>query len=90
MSSEVAAPSRLKVEVNYTGILKPVAYEPHEHVRAIFERACNEFGIPESERGSLGLYLPDATDSIPLDVSAEQAGIRPDATLTLRGPAGGG
>lgn len=90
MSSETAAPSRLKVDVNYTGIVKPLTYESHEHVRAIFERACNEFGIPESERGPLGLYLPDATDPIPLDVSAQQAGIRPETTLILRGPAGGG
>jgi hypothetical protein len=85
MQSAPVAPHKLAVSVLYNGITKTLDYEPHEQGRALFERACQEFGIPGQERDALTLYQSDGTTEVPLDVPVEQGGVKPDTTIILRG-----
>jgi hypothetical protein len=89
-STAATAPSRLAVQVIYNGVPQGLAYEPHERARALFEQACNAFGIPAGEREQLALYQPDNTTEVPLDSSVEEAGVKPDTTLILRPREAGG
>jgi hypothetical protein len=79
------APARTIVNVTYNGMTRPVDYNLHEQGRALFQRACETFGIPGHERDSLALYLPDNSTEVPPDLPVEQGGVQPNATLILRG-----
>ena len=91
MSSETAAPSRLKVDVNYNALTEVLHFTEHELGHALFEHACERFGIPRESRAELALYLPDNTTEVAADLPVGQGGVRPDTTLILRprGPGGG-
>jgi len=91
MSSETAAPSRPKIDVNYNALTEVLHFTEHEHGHALFEHACKKFGIPRESRAELALYLPDNTTEVPADLPVEQGGVKPDTTLILRprGPGGG-
>lgn len=91
MSSEIAAPNRLKVDVNYNALTEALHFTEHELGHALFEHACKKFGMPRESRAELALYLPDKTTEVPPDLTAEQGGVKPDTTLILRprGPGGG-
>ena len=89
MDAEVAAeqghasnPGQLTVTVSYNGLDQEVRYNPHAQVRAIYEHALHEFGIPPNMQG-LGLFT-EAGVQLSLDSSAEAAGIQPGARLQLR------
>jgi hypothetical protein len=86
VAQETEAPSKLKVDVIYNAVSRPFDYRPHERARALFEQATNEFQIPPAERENVRLYLPDDTTEVDLGLSLEQAGVKPDSTLTLRSP----
>lgn len=90
MSTEAAAPTRLKVDVIYNAVTRAFEYRPHERGRALFEHAEREFHIPPPERENLRLYLPDDTTEVDLELPLERAGVKPDTTLTLRPPSSGG
>lgn len=84
MATETKAPSKLKVGVLYNGLTEEFPYVAQQRARALFQKACAEFGIPPGQRGALGLYLPDDATEVNLDASLEQAGVEPDTTLILR------
>jgi hypothetical protein len=84
VSSEAAAPTKLKVEVIYNGMEHPLHYTEHELGHALFEQACHAFHIPPPERGALALYLPDNSTEVKPDITVEQAGVKPDTKLILR------
>jgi hypothetical protein len=90
MTSETVAPPHLKVDINYAGVPRLVAYHPHELARHLYDEAFREFHIPDGERGDLVLYLPDNTTEINPDVTEEKAGVVPDTTLVLRPRGAGG
>lgn len=84
MSSEAAATTKLKVEVVYNGMEHPLHYTEDEFGHVLFEHACHAFEIPPPERGALALYLPNNSTEVKPDVTAEQAGVKPDTKLILR------
>jgi hypothetical protein len=90
MTTAAAAPTKLKVDVIYNAVTRAFEYRPHEHGRALLRHAEHEFHIPQSERENLRLYQPDDTTEVDLEMPLERAGVKPDTTLTLRAPAGGG
>jgi hypothetical protein len=90
MTVETAAPPNLKVDVNYVGVTRPVAYHPHELARHLYNEAFRHFHVPDGERDNLVLYLPDNTTEINPDVAQEKAGVLPDTTLVLRPRGAGG
>ena len=87
---ETAAPSKLKVNVNYNAITEVLHFTEHELGRTLFERACEKFGIPRPARAELALYLPDNSTEVPPDLPVQQGGVKPDTTLILRGRGPGG
>jgi hypothetical protein len=84
MESTTSPTARLAVEVMYKGVTERLGFSARDRARALFERACNEFGIPAAERERLALYLGDCNTEVNVDPSVEQAGVKPDTTLTLR------
>jgi hypothetical protein len=90
MPTDTVVPTELKVGVNYIGAVLSFTYRPHERGRALLVEAESEFHIPPAERQNLRLYLPDDSTEVDLEQSLEQAGVKPDTTLTLRPPASGG
>lgn len=81
---QAEAAVHLEVGVLYNGMTRNVRYHPRELGRALFERACHVFEIKPPERGPLALFLPDNATEVRPDVTAEEAGVRPDTTLILR------
>lgn len=90
MSTAAVAPTKLKVDIIYNAVTRAFDYRPHERGRALLDHAEHEFHIPPPERENLRLYLPDDTTEVDLELPLERAGVKPDTTLTLRAPAGGG
>lgn len=84
MATGAAAPSKLKVEVFYNGLIEDLQYVAHERARALFEQACGRFGIPPAERDALALYMPDDTTEVNLDSSLADAGVESGTRLILR------
>jgi hypothetical protein len=79
-----------QVKITYNGTTVAFDYKPHEASRALYQHAFHEFGVPESEREALALYLPDNTTEVDPQLSVDKAGVQPETTLILRPRGAGG
>lgn len=81
-TQEQTAPVGFAVEIDYNGLVKEVNGEPQEKVRALLERAENEFKITQNRHtlalfNASGVELNDA-------LSLREAGVTDGDELLLR------
>lgn len=70
------------VTVTYNGDDKILGYTPDEKVRAVLDRALNEFHVT-SNRHLMGLFTEGNTE-LPDDSTMSEAGVEPGELLVLR------
>ena len=70
------------VVVTFNGEDRTLAYQPHEQVEAVLNRALNEFGIQEN-RHVMSLFT-EAGVELDDHSSMEEAGVKPGDVLVLR------
>jgi hypothetical protein len=76
------AVKRDTVTVTYNGTDKLIEYRPDEKVRAVLDRALDEFHIT-SNRHLMGLFT-EGNVELPDDATMSAAGVKPGELLVLR------
>lgn len=76
------AVKRDTVTITYNGNDKVVEYRPEEKVRAVLDRALDEFHIT-SNRHLMGLFT-EGNVELPDDATMSAAGVKPGELLVLR------
>jgi hypothetical protein len=80
MATEVA--SRTAVRVTYNGAVDELAYQPHEHVKALLQRSIAHFHVTDNQH-LLSLFN-EAGQELPDESTLEDAGVKPGDLLILR------
>lgn len=70
------------VRVTYNGVVKDLAYQPHEQVNALLQRAVHVFGITANAH-LLSLFNENGQE-LPDNESVQSAGVEPGDLLILR------
>jgi hypothetical protein len=76
------AVKRDTVTVTYNGTDKLIEYRPDEKVRAVLDRALDEFHVT-SNRHLMGLFT-EGNVELPDDATMSAAGVKPGELLVLR------
>lgn len=76
------AVKRDTVTVTYNGNDKVIEYRPDEKVRAVLDRALDEFHV-NSNRHLMGLFT-EGNVELPDDATMSAAGVKPGELLVLR------
>lgn len=76
------AVKRDTVTVTYNGNDKVIEYRPDEKVRAVLDRALDEFHVT-SNRHLMGLFT-EGNVELPDDATMSAAGVKPGELLVLR------
>ncbi len=74
--------SRSTVTVTFNGTDKAIAFEQHERVEAVLNRAMDAFGIQSNRH--LMAFFTEVGLELPVDTSMRAAGVVPGQLLILR------
>lgn len=74
--------TKTTVTISFNGQDRHFTYQPHEQVRAVLDRALNEFNV-SSNRHLMALFT-EAGAELPDNESMEAAGVQPGGLLYLR------
>jgi hypothetical protein len=77
-----ATATKTSVEVTYNGIVQELAYQPHEQVNALLQRAVHAFGI--TANAHLFSLFRENGQELADNESIEAAGVEPGDLLVLR------
>jgi len=70
------------VRVTYNGVVRELAYQPHEQVTALLQRAVHLFGI--TANAHLLSLFNESGQELPDNESVQAAGVKPGDLLILR------